>query len=239
MTLIAVLLTACAGTATVQSPPAPAAPAPALPNATHWARNSAEHRAIYIEVYRAAGERLAALAAGRAAGTWGVILDADETVIDNSEYERRRAPFGSTFDAAAWDAWVREAAAPALPGAAAFTRRVHDMGGRVVIVTNRTEPQCPVTRANLATAGIPADLVLCRTTTSDKNPRFEAVQRGTAAPGFPPLTIVEWIGDNIEDFPHLTQRVRTLPDSAFARFGVTYFALPNAMYGSWLANPRE
>jgi len=223
-----------------RSAPTPvAAPAATLPNATHWARNSAEHRAIYLEVYRAAGERLTTLATGRAAGSWAVILDVDETVLDNSEYERRRAPYGSTFDPAAWDAWVREDAAPALPGAVAFTAHVHALGGRVAIVSNRSAAECPVTRENLMKVGIRPDIMLCQTTTGDKNPRFRAVQDGTAAPGIPPLAVLEWIGDNIEDFPQLTQRTRTLPDSAFARFGDSYFALPNAMYGSWQANPRQ
>lgn len=219
---------------------APATPATArFPNDLHWARNSAEHRAIYIEVYRTAADRLGALASGRSAGRWGVILDVDETVLDNSEFQVRRIPYGGTFDPVAWNAWVREEAAPALPGAVPFTTRVRAMGGRLIFVSNRTQGQCPATRRNLTRVGIPADLVLCETTTGDKNARFQAVERGTAAPGIPPLAIVEWIGDNIEDFPALHQDVRTAPDSAFARFGRSYFALPDAMYGSWQRNPQQ
>jgi 5'-nucleotidase (lipoprotein e(P4) family) len=198
---------------------------------------SAEHRAIYLETYRMAGERLTTLASGRAAGTWGVVLDADETVLDNLEYEMDRIPFGGSFDPKAWTAWVRAGRAPALPGAAAFTSQVQKMGGRVVIVTNRDEAECPVTRENLRTAAIAVDLVLCKTTTDDKNPRFDAVQNGTAAPGFRAIAVLEWIGDNIQDFPRLTQSIRTEPDSAFSKFGESFFALPNPMYGSWQSNP--
>ena len=127
--------------------------------------------------------------------------------------------------------------APALPGAVAFTGLVHQLGGRVVIVTNRDDSQCAVTRSNLALVAINADLVLCKAGTNDKNPRFDAVERGTASPGFPALAVLEWVGDNIEDFPHLSQAIRNEPDSAFSAFGSTFFALPNAMYGSWQANP--
>lgn len=210
-----------------------------ISNDVHWVRNSAEHTAIYLEVYRAAGDRLASLITGHSRGTWGVILDADETVLDNSEYQRMRAEQGGGFDQLSWGAWVSGGRAPALPGAVAFAALVHQLGGRIVIVTNRDAAQCPVTRANLAADGIVADLVLCRTTTPDKNPRFEAVQSGTASSMLPALTVLEWIGDNIEDFPLLSQSVRSGSEAAFAKFGDSYFVLPNPMYGSWERNPRQ
>ncbi len=211
----------------------------ALSNDTHWARNSAEHHAVYLEVYRAAGERLATLMTGHAAGTWAVILDADETVLDNSDYQKSRVPAGGTFDAISWNAWVSQGHATALPGAVAFVALVHQLGGKVVIVTNRDAGQCPITRTNLEQVAIINDLVLCRTSTSNKNPRFEAVRNGTASPGLPALVVLEWIGDNIQDFPALDQSIRSGTDASFARFGDTYFVLPNAMYGSWETNPRQ
>ena len=224
---------ACAPAPTVAATPA----APAVSRDLRWARVAAEHRAIYIETYRAAAERLRTLAAGRAPDSWGVILDADETVLDNSEYQIGRIPFDGSFDAATWATWVAKGKAPALPGAVAFTGLVHQLGGKVVIVTNRDDSQCPITRSNLAQVAIRADLVLCKAGTNDKNPRFDAVERGSAEPGFPAVDVLEWVGDNIEDFPHLSQAIRNQPDSAFSAFGSTFFALPNAMYGSWQANP--
>jgi predicted secreted acid phosphatase len=109
----------------------------------------------------------------------------------------------------------------------------------VVIVTNRDDTECPITRSNLDKSSIKADLVLCKTTTDDKNPRFDAVQNGSTASGFPAIAVLEWVGDNIQDFPHLTQSIRTEPEAAFGRFGDSFFALPNVMYGSWQANPLK
>ncbi|HEY8309615.1 MAG TPA: HAD family acid phosphatase [Gemmatimonadaceae bacterium] len=212
------------------------ATAPVSSNDVKFARVSAEHRAIYIETYRAAADRLPILAASHIRGSWGVILDADETVLDNSEYELARVPFGGSFDSKAWAAWVDLGRAPALPGAVMFISHVHDLGGKVVIVTNRDEAECAVTRTNLEHVSIIADLVLCKTATDDKNPRFDAVQNGNAQPGFPALAVLEWIGDNIQDFPHQSQSIRNESESAFSRFGQSFFALPNAMYGSWQAN---
>jgi predicted secreted acid phosphatase len=79
--------------------------------------------------------------------------------------------------------------------------------------------------------------VLCQAPgESDKNPRFRRVQSGTAAPGVPALTVVAWFGDNILDFPGLSQASREDP-AALAEFGRRYFVLPNPMYGSWTQNP--
>ncbi len=245
--LVAAAATACAPATRGPAPPAPqpaspqaatsqaAAPAArsALPLAFQWVRGSAEHRAVYLEVYRAAAARLDSLAAGGGAGEWGVILDGDETILDNSEYEAHRAAQGLGFTEASWSDWVRREAAPVLPGAGMFLRKVHALGGRVVVVTNRRDALCPATRANLRKDGLDVDLVLCRRETSDKNPRFQAVQDGTASADLPALHVVMWLGDNIQDFPHLSQSILQQPDSAFREFGRTYFLLPNPMYGSW------
>jgi 5'-nucleotidase (lipoprotein e(P4) family) len=234
LAVLSISATACTPVPKIAATPAAA---PATPRDLHWARASAEHRAIYLQTYRAAGDRLAGLSAGRAQGSWGVILDADETVLDNSEYQVGRIPFGGSFDSNGWATWVAEGRAPALPGAVAFTEHVHELGGKVVIVTNRDDAECPITRTNLERVAIRTDLVLCKTDTDNKNPRFDAVQKGNAASGFPAIAVLEWLGDNVQDFPHLSQMIRNEPDDTFARFGRIYFALPNAMYGSWQSNP--
>jgi 5'-nucleotidase (lipoprotein e(P4) family) len=205
----------------------------ALPNDVRWFRTSAEYRALTRQTYQLAAERLPELTRGAAPQSWAVILDADETVLDNSEYQRRRALDDSAYTEASWSAWVNEQTASAIPGAPEFTQRVHALGGRVVVVTNRAMALCDVTRANLKAIRVEADLVLCQPPgESNKNPRFERVQAGTAEQGFAAATIVEWIGDNILDFPGMSQEVRDDP-RAFSEFGKRYFILPNPMYGSW------
>jgi 5'-nucleotidase (lipoprotein e(P4) family) len=210
-----------------------------IPASVRWFRASAERRAIYLQSYRLAATALERRAAGLPAGSWAVILDADETVLDNSPYQQELAIRRTTFDAATWNAWVRRGAAIALPGAPEFTRRAHELGGRVVIVTNRDKSQCAATRANLQRMGIAADAVLCKTDPSNsfKDVRFDAVAAGTAPSPLPPLRILMWVGDNIQDFPRLRQDMRTASDSAFASFGDRFIVLPNPMYGSWERNP--
>lgn len=247
LTLLLAAAPACATRPARAPAPASATPSAApvaraadsIPLALRWFRASAERRAVYLETYRGAAATIARRSAGLAAGSWAVILDADETVLDNSPYEQELAERHAAYDEASWRAWVLRQAAAALPGAAAFTARVHALGGRVVIVTNRNDVYCAPTRANLQEVGITADEVLCRTDPKNgsKDPRFEAVAAGTPPSTLGPLKVLMWVGDNIQDFPTLTQSIRTASDSAFADFGERYIALPNPMYGSWERNP--
>jgi 5'-nucleotidase (lipoprotein e(P4) family) len=236
------LLLFVAGCATASPPvvttPATTADSIALHGSTHWVRSSAEHRAIFLQTFRLAERQLEVQVAGLPRGGWAVIMDADETAIDNSEYQKRRNLLGLPFTIESWNEWVRESSAPALAGAPAFAAHIRELGGRLVIVTNRDEEVCPETRTNLSAVGIVHDLVLCmQPGISDKNPRFQSVERGTASPTLPALRVVMFVGDNIRDFPHSSQELRDAPEEALARFGVSWIMLPNPMYGSWERNP--
>jgi 5'-nucleotidase (lipoprotein e(P4) family) len=240
-----VALTASAGcrsaapSAPPQAPTAPVvAPATLPPESIRWTRESAEHRALLLQVYRAATAHVEREAAARAPGTWAVVLDADETVLDNSLYQLERARAGKPFDAESWRAWCARREAVPLPGAQAFLARVRSLGGKVAIVTNRTASECPDTEAVFRAHGLAFDAMLCKPDggPSDKGPRFEAVARGTTPGSLPPLDVVAFVGDNIQDFPGLSQALRKETDEAFAPFGARFFVLPNPMYGSWERN---
>jgi 5'-nucleotidase (lipoprotein e(P4) family) len=238
---LALALTASCRSAGPITPPRAPSPAPVpfpAPEAVRWSRDSAEHRAIFVQVYRAATAYVEREAASRTAGSWAVILDADETTIDNSLYQLERAQAGRPFDAESWRAWCARREATPLPGAAAFLSRVRALGGRIVIVTNRTVAECADTEAVFLAHGLAYDAMLCKPDggPSDKNPRFEAVARGTTPAGLPPLDVVAVVGDNIQDFPGQSQAIRKSGDEAFAPFGVRFFVLPNPMYGSWERN---
>lgn len=206
-----------------------------LPNDVHWYRDSAEQKAVYTETYRSAVNAARTLSAGLPPRSWGVILDVDETILDNSDYQKGLAQSGAKFDSKDWEEWVQKRAATALPGAKEFTDVVRDeLRGQVVLVTNRAQDQCSATEDNLRSQNIQFDRVLCdRTGDGNKNPRFQAVIGGEA--GVQPVNVLIWVGDNIQDFPSLTQA----NPGAFAEFGVKYFALPNPLYGSWQRNPER
>jgi 5'-nucleotidase (lipoprotein e(P4) family) len=227
---------ACAPT---QAPPvtqAPAAlPVSTVPNDIRWLRDSAEYQAALYQVYRLATARVEQAAVGKAPGSWGVVLDADETVLNNSQYQLERAKLGLGFTSETWNAWVKRREATPLPGAAAFLARVRALGGKIAIVTNRLGSECDDTRAVFDTYTLAYDAMLCRPdgTPSDKNPRFDAVAAGRTPASSAPLEVVAFVGDNILDFPRLTQATKTQGAQAFSEFGVRYFLVPNPMYGSW------
>ena len=128
----------------------------------------------------------------------------------------------------------RRAATP-LPGAKAFLTKVRNLGGKIAIVTNRLVSECPDTEAVFRAQSLPFDVMLCKPDKgpSDKNPRFDAVAKGTTPAGLPPLEVVAFVGDNINDFPAMSQAVRQRGPEGFSDFGVRFFVLPNPMYGSW------
>lgn len=248
LTTAVVMLAGCATTTAPPGQDATPEPGAWYDGGLHWSRTAAEHRAIYEQTFRLAAERIEALAAGHAPGSWGISADADETLIDNSLYQVEIGARGEDFGPDSWNEWIERRAAPALPGAAAFTQRVQELGGIVAVVTNRRTYQCAATADNLRVVGIAYDVVLCRLEDGQKEPRFDALDAGTAAqwpeaqlkedqdPGA--VEVLMWLGDNIGDFPDLDQADRD-GEGALSQFGDRYFAFPNPMYGSWEDNPKE
>jgi 5'-nucleotidase (lipoprotein e(P4) family) len=232
--LAATLLSA--GCATHQATGSPLSTAPGeLPGNIQWVQRSAEYSALALQAYRVATAHVETAAKGRTAGTWAVVLDADDTIINNTEYQARLVRRGVRHSEDLFTEWARERASTAVPGARTFLTRVRELGGRIAIVTNRIMVQCPDTEAVFKALGMMYDVMLCRPdgASSDKNPRFDAVAAGQTAAGPQPLDVVAFVGDNIHDFPGGSQALRAQPDTAFSAFGVRYFILPNPMYGSW------
>lgn len=202
--------------------------------ALRWYRVSAEQKVAYRQAYQRATQLVVQAAQGRTPGTWAVIADADETLIDNSVFEcESQFRHWTTFDDARWTQWVEARLATALPGAVSFSEVVRKLGGKLIVVSNREAPKhLQATRENLAAIGIQFDAVLLSTGAKDrdKTRRFEQVQkRGIPDAKLPPLAVVLFVGDNIKDFPDLTQANSGDP----GRFGRDYVLLPNPTYGSW------
>jgi 5'-nucleotidase (lipoprotein e(P4) family) len=221
-----------------QPPPAPVAtakPSATDPDSIRWVRDAAEYRALVLQTYRLATVHVETETKGRAAGTWAVVLDADETIISNVTYQQERARQGLPYSTESWAAWVKRREATPIPGAAAFLTRVRALGGRIAVVTNRLQSECDDTAAVFARHQLIYDAMLCRPNggPSDKNPRFRAVAAGQTPAGASPLEVVAFVGDNIQDFPGLGQAVKEQGEAGLAAFGSRFFVLPNPMYGSW------
>jgi 5'-nucleotidase (lipoprotein e(P4) family) len=215
----------------------PCSVAPGVADAIHWYRDSAEMKAIYEQTYRAAGAVAKDFSKRYKPGTWGVILDIDETLLDNSQYQKELAAKAAPYSDPAFLKWVERQEAVLLPGAADFINSVNKAWhGRVVLVSNQNPEQCAQTKRRLETLQIHVERVLCDDAgTHDKNARFDLAQKGDPAQHIPALKAVLWIGDNIRDFPALTQS----STGNTKDFGGRYFVLPNPMYGSWVDVARH
>lgn len=213
-------------------------------NAVKWYRASAERNAIYHEVFSLAAEVITreVITQKLKPQQWGVIIDIDETTLDNSEWNYQHDVKGKTGE---WNDFAARAVSKSLPGVIQFINTIHQLGGYITFVSNRAGYLKTATEKNLQKAGIYFDQILLDTSgkgTSfvDKNPRFESVIAGRAPSKLPSQKVIAWLGDNINDFPKQSQSQllkQNSHDDAYKLFGVTYFVFPNPMYGSWEANP--
>jgi 5'-nucleotidase (lipoprotein e(P4) family) len=231
-------------------------------HAVLWMQTAAEYRALAEQTWRLATERLPALLAPGSAALeqagmdparlaslpTAVIVDLDETVLDNSYYQARITRERREYDDASWNAWIQEAAAPAVPGAIEFLRAAAAAGHRVFYLTNRECqpaaadpcPQKAATRRNLQRLGAPQaddpEALLLRRERAEWSGSDKSVRRAWLGERF---RIVALAGDDLRDFvdrPVYDAR----RDELAPLFGTRWFLLPNAMYGSWeraLAGP--
>jgi 5'-nucleotidase (lipoprotein e(P4) family) len=223
-------------------------------NAVAWTQTAIEHDLIYLQTYRDAQSRLLAalhdpnwdaLARDdRMAPSQGlkpaVVLDIDETVLDNSPYQARLVRSGGEYNEADWATWCREEAARALPGAVKFTQFAASHGIAVLYISNRASDLDQVTLANLRKVGLPvsdaqAFLGLgtfvkgCEQIGTDKTCRRQLISRK--------YRILMQFGDQIGDFTGVIANSSEGRDKAISPYlawiGRRWFVLPNTTYGSW------
>jgi 5'-nucleotidase (lipoprotein e(P4) family) len=201
-----------------------------------YMRDSEEYATLARQVYRLAGEAVARAASSAAARRWTVVLDVDETALDNSTYQLERAAYGLPFDAASWKAWVERRQAGTVPGVVEFIGQVRRSGGHVGWITNRDAAVVEATRENLKAAGLWNDddrLCLQKTPQQTKADRREEIVSGNGECSWPgqPMQVIAFVGDQLGDFPPASEQIpQTGNNSAFGR---VCFLLPNSMYGGW------
>lgn len=201
-----------------------------------WYQKSAEMKALYLQSYNIATMSLEKKLSERtSAKPAAVILDIDETVLDNSPVEVAQIAGNLPFSDSLWLSWVVREEAGVLPGAAEFLNFAKSKGVEIFYVTNRESPQeFQPTVNNLKKHNLPfADSthLLLKTNESSKGKR-----RATIAEKYDILML---IGDNLADFADdFDVRKEDLGFGAVYsnshKFGVDFIVLPNPMYGPWI-----
>lgn len=243
-------------------------------NAVLWVQTSTEYRSNSLTVYRAAAAMLPTVLAARGltadldqAASYrceagvpcdplaaadlvpAVVLDIDETVLDNSRYQARLVTENGSYRDDTWDLWLAERNAPATPGVIEFVQQAQELGVAVIYLTNRTCRQragmsapCPQrddTLVNMKAEGIPAlqadDQLIMRAERPEWDQSEKQLRRKYIGERY---RIMMLIGDDLGDFGSAVKS-RSLADRmAFAErhaalFGVHWFQLSNPIYGSW------
>ena len=166
-----------------------------------------------------------------------IIVDVDETVLDNTAYEARMILDGTKYPEG-WVNWGKEAVATEVPGAKDFLNYADSKGVTIFYVTNRVIELKESTKKNLTKLEIPLDqdidTVLMRGENnwdSNKGPRRELIGEK--------YRVLLMVGDNLGDFVdakdnNLSPKQRKEIVRAYSDYwGVKWFMIQNIAYGDW------
>ncbi|RIY33329.1 5'-nucleotidase, lipoprotein e(P4) family [Psittacicella gerlachiana] len=203
-----------------------------LVSALLWQQQSAEYKALCYQVFNQAQQAL------RNLNTKGTILiDVDETLLDNSTFEAGLSKYGLYFQAQAWDLWEREGAPSLVPGALEFVKFAHQWGAKVYYVSNRYGKNLQPTIELLTRLGFPQvskDTLLLQFTNDYSETKQKRIKRIIAQEN-----VIMFVGDMIDDF--YTEEVFTSNqerklwvEKVRSELGSRYIILPNPVYGNWM-----
>lgn len=238
---------------------------PRVPATMQWLYGSGEGGAASIQAYHAFRDYVVAAAQSRPARSvvlaegstldsprfascgdrpLAVVLDVDETAIQNLGYEYDEALHRRTFDAERWNRWEQtgaEAVAP-MPGAVTALNDVREAGVKVIFNSNRRAANATHTEIALNNAGLgPArhrDTLFLQgdfAPGSGKDPRRAAIAER--------YCVIAMAGDQLGDFSDLfnartvgvPERRRAATSGPFAAlWGYGWFLLSNPVYGPGL-----
>ncbi|MBK26277.1 MAG: 5'-nucleotidase, lipoprotein e(P4) family [Halobacteriovorax sp.] len=201
--------------------------------ATLWVQNAAEYRALSYQAFNLAKLRLNAdIQYATRTKKRAVVVDVDETVLDNSPFQAKLIIEGDTYNSENWKEWTNQANARALPGAKEFLNWANKKGVEVFYVTNRKITLFDATYKNLKEAGFPIkkENLLMKTTKKTKEPRRKQI--------LAKHHIVLLMGDTLGDFAEIfdgkpLDARATLVDTQKNQWGKKFIVLPNPLYGDW------
>ncbi|MCD4833587.1 MAG: 5'-nucleotidase, lipoprotein e(P4) family [Bacteroidales bacterium] len=201
---------------------------------TLWYQKSGEMKAIYYQCFNWAELRIdMILAESNTKTKKAVIVDIDETMLDNSPFETNCIRTGNGYSKNTWHSWTSQINAKALPGAVEFSKYAESKGVEVFYISNRSVDEFEVTLKNLQKenfAFADSSHLLLKSNTSSKKPRRDIVREN--------YEIVLLIGDNLGDFSEIFEDRSTncgfdVVEENSEKFGEIFIVLPNPMYGSW------
>jgi acid phosphatase len=207
-------------------------------NAVLWVRTSVEYEVAVRQSFDLALSRLER-ALAESPESPAVIMDVDETVLDNSDFHARLIVEDRPFHSDEWDVWLSGTEARAMPGSVGFVSAARRLGTSVYFITNRHERFRSSTidtmrRLGLIEASDDGERILMRGErrewTSDKESRRAEVARSHR--------VVLLVGNDLNDFVSCVgmtlEERRALLEQCADRFDRDWVVIPSPTWGSWL-----
>ena len=164
-----------------------------------------------------------------------VVVDIDETVLDNSPFQMTNVAQGRTYTPKNWSDWTARAEAKATPGSVEFLNDAARKGCQIFYITNRSAAEQAATIRNLRALSFPTvdeKHVLCMDgNDTDKTKRREQVRTK--------WFIALLVGDQLRDYDErfkdrAMDNGRPMVDAMRDSLSTWFIMLPNPMYGTWL-----
>jgi len=199
-----------------------------------WMQNSAEYRALCYQAYNAVKKSVDEALLTIHEKPLAIVLDIDETILDNSPSKVAHIGDGKKFVRQEWVDWCKAVKAEAMPGAVDCLKYVASKNVEIFYISNRhmdTEFDSSVKNLkNLDFPYVDRNHMLFKTNTSDKQARFDEVLQK--------YEVILFMGDSAGDFPlnaynKLTAERNSIIDQNKNDFGKKFIALPNTVYGGW------
>ena len=198
----------------------------------YWQKNSAEYFALSYQAYNVAKFRLDDKLNSELNKRPAIVIDLDETVLNNLPYNEKLIDSSEVFTQESWSRWVNKKIATKVPGSLEFINYAKSKNVKIVYLSNRRVENYNPTKENLINLGYPFDedtLMLLRDETGDKTGRRNTLND---------YEIIMLLGDNLADFDSVfykksnKERIQSV-DSLSKMFGDKFIVFPNLIYGDW------
>jgi len=198
-----------------------------LPNDVRWVVNSSEYESLCYQTYSYATQQLDKYKDKENNKSLAIIMDLDETVLDNSQYQVELYEKNESYNPDSWAVWVLKEEAKLVPGAKEFIDIVRKKNIQLIFISNRMDARLEATINNMKKCKVSSDsdIYLLRLDKADKktvrrNEVYTATGRMSKHNKF---EVVLYLGDAMGDFPI----------NDVNEFGKKQFIFPNPMYGKW------
>ena len=198
----------------------------------YWHKNSAEYKALCLQAYNAAKNKLDIELSKNIDETLAIVADLDETILNNTPYNEMLIEENTSFNQENWSDWVNKKIATAVPGSLDFFNYADSKGVEIIYLSNRRVENYEPTKENLISLGFPfkeSTQMLLRTNSRDKDERRKSIEN---------YNIIMFVGDNLADFDSTffdkdNEERWEISKSKKEKFGDSFILIPNLIYGDW------